>query len=351
MFTEYQRKWIVTEFAATRSPTDVKRKFCIKYAIVGRAKNTYQPNHFSKIFNHFQEHGTVKRIKGKGRPCKPPTAAVLVQEEVRKNPATSIRRISRDLSIPISTTYKIMRSDLHLKPFKYHRSQELTEQHKRQRLEFCHWILASNIDPQKVIFTDEKWFHLKPHPNRQNARYWTIKNPFLYDDSVKQGGEKVMSWAAIVDGRVLPIVWFNDGESVNSERYLNLLKKKLWPAVRSDANEQGYYYQQDGAPAHCSNECLSFLSDKFSDRVISRRSNQPWPAHSPDLSPLDYWFWGEMDSIVHQRKPSTIEDLKKLVSKTARKMSTENVRRAVASFSRRVQICAHKNGSHFEAEI
>ena len=41
----------------------------------------------------------------------------------------------------------------------------------------------------------------RPHSNRRNSRY-------QYVDSVKQGAEKVMCWAAIVDGRVLRLVWF-----------------------------------------------------------------------------------------------------------------------------------------------
>lgn len=351
MFTEDQRKWIVTEFAATRSPTAVRRKFIIKYGIVGRKKVRYAPNLFTEIFNHFQEHGSVKRVKGAGRPSKLPTAKVLIEEELRNQPQTSVRKVARKLDLSFTTTYRTMKNELHVKPFKYHRCQELTEHHKKQRLEFCRWISDNNIDPQKIIFTDEKWFHLQPHPNRQNTRFWSIKNPFAYADSIKQGGQKVMAWAAIVDGRVLPIVWFVNGVSVDSDRYLDLLKKKLWPAVRSEANNKQYFYQQDGAPCHCSNKCLSFLAEKFPQRLISRRTNQPWPAHSPDLSPLDFWFWGEMETVVYQRKPETLEDLKKLISNTARRMSEEKVRRAAASFTRRVEICALKQGGHFEAEL
>ena len=56
-------------------------------------------------------------------------------------------------------------------------------------------ILANDIDPTKIIFTDERWFYLKQPFNRQNVRYWTISNPYVYDDSVRQGAEKIMVWA------------------------------------------------------------------------------------------------------------------------------------------------------------
>ena len=46
-------------------------------------------------------------------------------------------------------------------------SQMLGIDHKEQRMVFCNWICNRNIDPQLIIFTDEKWVILRPHPNRQ----------------------------------------------------------------------------------------------------------------------------------------------------------------------------------------
>ncbi|QQP49097.1 Uncharacterized protein FKW44_009626 [Caligus rogercresseyi] len=45
---------------------------------------------------------------------------------------------------------------------------------------------------------------------------------------------------------------------------------------------------QDGAPQRLHNAALEFLNKKFRGRVISRRTENPWPAHSPDLSPWSF---------------------------------------------------------------
>lgn len=74
---------------------------------------------------------------------------------------------------------------------------------------------------------------LTTHPNKQNSRYWSVTNPYRYEDCVKQGGQKVMCWAGIINGRILPIHWFEPGVSFNGEIYHGLLKDKLWPEVRS----------------------------------------------------------------------------------------------------------------------
>ena len=59
----------------------------------------------------------------------------------------------------------------------------------QQRLEFCRWVLDENIELKNIFFMDEKWLYLRSSFSRQYTRYWSIENPRVYDDSVKQGGK------------------------------------------------------------------------------------------------------------------------------------------------------------------
>ena len=129
------------------------------------------------------------------------------------------------------------------------------------------------------------------------------------------------------------------------------METKLWPAIESDRNVDQYIFQQDGAASHCSNACPSFPDGKFQERIISRRTERVWPAHSPDLSPLNFWLWGELQQTVYDKKPATVKGLRRIVNKAARTISEETVRKAAASFLRRVEKCALKEGGHFEDEI
>ena len=45
-----------------------------------------------------------------------------------------------------------------MKPYKMWRCQELTNQDRDQRKEFCRWFMEEDIDPQLIFFSDEKWF-------------------------------------------------------------------------------------------------------------------------------------------------------------------------------------------------
>ena len=89
-----------------------------------------------------------------------------------------------------------------------------------------------------------------------------------------------MAWVGIVNGRVLPIHWF-DG-NVTADAYLKMLKGVVWPAIR---REKGLWFQQDWARVHTTNEVLDFPQKKFDGRVISNRLNMSWPAKSPDSNP------------------------------------------------------------------
>jgi hypothetical protein len=106
-----------------------------------------------------------------------------------------------------------------------------------------------------------------------------------------QGAEKVMAWVGVVGNKVLPVHWFEEKKGVNGEAYLQLLKETVWPAIRTRATRNMLYFLQDGASPHTTNQVMQFLEEKFQSRVISRKAEFEWPARSPDLNPLDYWFW------------------------------------------------------------
>ena len=68
-----------------------------------------------------------------------------------------------------------------------------------------------------------------------------MSHPHKYDDTNKQDAEKNHAWAGTVDGRILPIVWFKPGESVNSNipelvQYRLNNHLKLWSAIESNRN-------------------------------------------------------------------------------------------------------------------
>ncbi|GFX57861.1 putative LOC100569746 [Trichonephila clavipes] len=69
---------------------------------------------------------------------------------------------------------------------------------------------------------------------------------------------------------------------------------------------QELWFQQDGATCHAT---IDLLKDTFRDRLISRFGPVNWPPRSCDLTPLDYFLWGYVKSLVHADKPQTLDHL------------------------------------------
>ncbi|GFV63580.1 putative transposable element [Trichonephila clavipes] len=78
------------------------------------------------------------------------------------------------------------------------------------------------------------------------------------------------------------------------------------------------WFQQDGATCHTARATIDLLKDTFGDRLISRFGPVNWPPRSCDLTPLDYFLWGYVKSLVYADKPQTLEHLE------------DNIRRVIA---------------------
>ena len=132
-------------------------------------------------------------------------------------------------------------------------------------------------------------------------------------------------WCAIGKNGIFGPYFFEDSDgrrvTVNSERYIGMLRRRFIPAIRRrravDMNT--VVFQQDGVPPHWSNRTLEYLRQYFpGDRLISRRTDNPWPPYSPDLTPPDYFLWGYLKARVYQDNPPTIERLKENIKREIR---------------------------------
>ncbi|GFW09129.1 putative LOC100569746 [Trichonephila clavipes] len=64
---------------------------------------------------------------------------------------------------------------------------------------------------------------------------------------------------------------------------------------------QELWFQQDGATCHTARATIDLLKDTFGDRLISRFGPVNWPPSSCDLTPLDYFLWGYVKSLVNRK--------------------------------------------------
>lgn len=75
----------------------------------------------------------------------------------------------------------------------------------------------------------------------------------------------------------------------------------MLPVIQQFGKEllnNNFTLQQDGATCHTSLETL----DAFKTASISIIPPKHWPPNSPDLNPLDYFFWNEVETRLKQKK-------------------------------------------------
>ena len=83
--------------------------------------------------------------------------------------------------------------------------------------------------------------------------------------------------------------------------------------------------------------------------MISRFSDTPWSSCSPDMSPLNYWFWSVC--LVELRRappPTTLEKMIDSVEEFKNSLDEQEIRGACRSILRRAQACIEARGGAFE---
>ena len=63
---------------------------------------------------------------------------------------------------------------------------------------------------------------------------------------------------------------------------------------------QRMWFQHDRAPVHNAVNARRHLNEVFGNRWIGRNGPVSWPARSPDLTPLDFYLWGHMKTLVYE---------------------------------------------------
>ena len=85
----------------------------------------------------------------------------------------------------------------------------------------------------------------------------------------------------------------------------------MFPAIKKLAKLDDWIFVQDSAPSHRSNFVQDYLEKNLKLRFVKRVE---WAPSSPDVNPLDYFFWDLVKTKVFKGKPgesfSSEEELK-----------------------------------------
>lgn len=318
-------------------------------------RDNRQPDHrlFKRLYDRLGETGSFRPKRDVGRP-KILTADqeddVLVR--IAENTRTSTRQISAATGISQSSVSRILHKEK-LYPYHFTPVQHLTPQDPLARLRFAQFLRQQqNDDPtfyNKILFTDEATFTRRGIFNWRNSHSWELENPHLPREVHFQQEFSINIWCGILSDNIVgPFVL---PRPLNGENYLNFLINDL-PLLLEDIPlnlRQNFWFLHDGAPAHYPRRVREYLNRNFPHRWIGRGSEVPWPARSPDLNPLDFYFWGYIKSLVYKDIINSQEQLWEKIQESVNIIKQHrtlfNVRQ---NLNKRLRKCIEVAGGHFE---
>ncbi|GFX14595.1 putative DD41D transposase [Trichonephila clavipes] len=145
-------------------------------------------------------------------------------------------------------------------------------------------------------------------------------NPQVYVETPLHP-EKLTVWCALWAGGIIGPYFFKNDEghnvTVNGDRCRAMITN-FFIVELNNRDVQELWFQQDGATCHTARATIDLLKDTCGDHLISRFGPVNWPPRSCDLTPLDYFLFSYVKSLVYADKPQTLDNLE------------DNIRRVIA---------------------
>ncbi|GFX17801.1 uncharacterized protein TNCV_2292501 [Trichonephila clavipes] len=99
---------------------------------------------------------------------------------------------------------------------------------------------------------------------------------------------------------------------------------------------QELWFQQDGATCHTARVLIYLLEDTFGDRLISRFGPVNWRPRSCDLTPLDYFLWDYVKSLVYADKPQTLDHLEDNIRRVITDIRPQMLEKVIENWTSRL---------------
>lgn len=362
LFTAYQPDFVMSRTRYT--PQEYANMHYIYGECIGNATaaaalyrerypNARHPDYrvFIRVHRCYSEGIIPSQGSGGGR-MRDPDVEDTVLGMIDEDPSISMRDIQRRTGIPRTTAHGIVKKHK-FHPYHVTRVQTLQARDYPERIVFCREMLARlERDPDffnKILWSDESTCKRDGYLNLHNLHSWQLTNPRLAREDRSQYQFKINYWTGILNGKIIGP--FELPGNLNGAHYLHFLQNEL-PRLLEEvplAIRRRMWLQNDGCPAHYAVQVRNYQNESYPNRWIGRLGPILWPPRSPDLNPLDFFYWGCLKEKVYKKPITTIEDLRQRVQEAAQQISEKNYNRVLKrSFMKRCRACIRVGGGQFE---
>jgi hypothetical protein len=226
--------------------------------------------------------------------------------------------------------------------------QEIKPADKPQRQNFAIDILERINQNQdflsRVMFSDEATFHLSGKVNRHSVRIWVPENPHVVHEHIRDS-PKLNVWCGPMKDMIIGPFFFME-PNVTATPYLDMLEQYAFPQTAH--KQPNILFQQDGAPPHWSNIVRTALKNSFPNRWIGRGGPIARPPCSPDITPLDFFFWGYVKDIVYSARVPDINNLRASIVEAIATITPDMLERTWTEVEYCLDFVRATQGAHVE---
>lgn len=148
------------------------------------------------------------------------------------------------------------------------------------------------IDVGAIWLSDKDHYWLNGYVNKQNMRNWGSENPHIPEIKPIHPNP-TSAWFAISAWGIIDPYFIH--ENVNAKNYRALLEERIFPRIAEMDGVSGYWFMQDGAWPHITQDVFGSIQARFKHRVIGlgyaneERGGIDWPPYCPVLNPCDFF--------------------------------------------------------------
>lgn len=198
------------------------------------------------------------------------------------------------------------------------------------------------IDPVSGLFS-KLWTNFAPV-----SLYWTSNNQIVCAECAPK---RILLLFPPVSTKTAICRFDTDRNvTVNGERYRSMITNFFLPKME-ELNSVDMWFQQDGATSHTAGETMDQLRDQFGERLISRFGAVNWPPRSCDLTPLDFFLWGYVKSLVYTDNPNSIAALETNIERVMAEIPVEMCEKVCQNWTFRMDHLKRSRGQHLHEII
>jgi transposase len=315
------------------------RKDGMSYAAMQR-KFGYTRDFIARWWRRYQETGGVDDAPRSGRPkALTPVQRREVARSLKRKATSSLRSVAKRMKtehdvIVSKDTIQRVAIEEGLVYRRRKKKPRLTDAHREARRRF-----ARRRRPRgfwdRVMWCDEASFALYSltkgewiEAGEEPAPHETVKWP-----------PRIRVWAAISSRGKTPLVRIP--KKMNATEYETLLVEKLIPLMRDifDGSPDDFVFMQDGDGCHTAKKVRNRLDLEGIEQLY------PWPAHSPDLNPIEN-VWSIVERHLETVHPTSDRGLWDAMKEAWDKIDNDQLLRLCGSLPRRLQAVKEAQGGH-----